>query len=168
MNTVAFFFSFFLLRKTTFVCGSVAGMVWVMLSCRLTSKFLSEKRKKSVKQVSLLTRSAKIETGKVVFLLMNCSLDMSSVIEVQECLLSAAILGVTLFVKLTMVLRGRLLLLSHFSHVRLCVTPWTAAYQAPPSMGFSRQEYWSGLPLPSPQGEAGESSIHCDDLSSLF
>ena len=35
------------------------------------------------------------------------------------------------------------------SHVRLLVTPWTAAYQAPPSMGFSRQEYWSGLPLPS-------------------
>ena len=36
------------------------------------------------------------------------------------------------------------------SHVRLVATPWTAAYQAPPSMGFSRQEYWSGLPLPSP------------------
>jgi len=36
------------------------------------------------------------------------------------------------------------------SHVRLFVTPWTAAYQAPPSMGFSRQEYWSGVPLPSP------------------
>ena len=35
------------------------------------------------------------------------------------------------------------------SHARLLVTPWTAAYQAPPSMGFSRQEYWSGLPLPS-------------------
>ena len=35
------------------------------------------------------------------------------------------------------------------SHVRLLVTPLTAAYQAPPSMGFSRQEYWSGLPLPS-------------------
>ena len=34
--------------------------------------------------------------------------------------------------------------------VRLLVTPWTAAYQAPPSMGFSRQEYWSGVPLPSP------------------
>ena len=32
----------------------------------------------------------------------------------------------------------------------LLVTPWTAAYQAPPSMGFSRQEYWSGVPLPSP------------------
>ena len=38
------------------------------------------------------------------------------------------------------------------SHVRLLATPWTAAHQAPPSMGFSRQEYWSGLPLPSPEG----------------
>ena len=36
------------------------------------------------------------------------------------------------------------------SCVRLFVTPWTAAHQAPPSMGFSRQEYWSGVPLPSP------------------
>ena len=36
------------------------------------------------------------------------------------------------------------------SHVRLFATPWSAAYQAPPSMGFSRQEYWSGVPLPSP------------------
>ena len=42
-----------------------------------------------------------------------------------------------------------LLLLSHFSRVRLCATPWTAAYQALPPMGFSRQEYWSGVPLPS-------------------
>ena len=41
-----------------------------------------------------------------------------------------------------------LLLLSRFSHVRLCATPWTAAYQAPPTTGFSRREYWSGLPLP--------------------
>ena len=40
-----------------------------------------------------------------------------------------------------------LLLLSCFSRVRLCATPWTAAYQAPPSMGFSRQEYCSGVPL---------------------
>ena len=37
------------------------------------------------------------------------------------------------------------------SPARLVATPWTAAYQAPPSMGFSRQEHWSGLPLPSPQ-----------------
>ena len=36
------------------------------------------------------------------------------------------------------------------SRVRILATPWTAAYQAPPSMGFSRQEYWSGVPLPSP------------------
>ena len=44
----------------------------------------------------------------------------------------------------------QLLLLSHFSRVQLCATPWTAAHQAPPSLGFSRQEYWSGVPLPSP------------------
>ena len=37
------------------------------------------------------------------------------------------------------------------SHVRLFATPWTVAYQAPPSMGFSRQQYWSGVPLPSPE-----------------
>ena len=36
------------------------------------------------------------------------------------------------------------------SRARLLVTAWTGAYQAPPSMGFSRQEYWSGVPLPSP------------------
>ena len=36
------------------------------------------------------------------------------------------------------------------SRVRLFATPWTVAHQAPPSMGFSRQEYWSGLPFPSP------------------
>ena len=37
------------------------------------------------------------------------------------------------------------------SHVQLLATPWTTAYQAPPPMGFSRQEYWSGVPLPSPK-----------------
>ena len=36
------------------------------------------------------------------------------------------------------------------SHVRLFATPWTVAHQTPPSMEFSRQEYWSGLPFPSP------------------
>ena len=44
-----------------------------------------------------------------------------------------------------------LLLLSRFSRVRLCVTPQTAAHQAPPSLGFSRQEHWSGLPLLFPK-----------------
>ena len=44
------------------------------------------------------------------------------------------------------------------SRVRLLATPWTAAHQAPPSMGFSRQEYWNGVPLPSP-GELCLSSV---------
>ena len=44
-----------------------------------------------------------------------------------------------------------LLLPSRFSRVRLCATPQTAAHHAPPSTGFSRQEYWSGLPFPSPK-----------------
>ena len=43
------------------------------------------------------------------------------------------------------------------SCVQLLATPWTAAHQAPPSMGFSRQEYWSGVPLPSP----GEQTSGC-------
>ena len=42
------------------------------------------------------------------------------------------------------------------SHVRLLVTPWIAAHQAPPSMGFARQEYWSGVPLPSPMSRDTE------------
>ena len=40
------------------------------------------------------------------------------------------------------------------SHIRLSETPWTVAHQAPPSMGFPRQEYWSGLPFPSPVHES--------------
>ena len=47
-----------------------------------------------------------------------------------------------------------LLLLSRFSRVQLCVTPYTAAHQAPLSLGFSRQEHWSGLPFPSPMHES--------------
>ena len=47
-----------------------------------------------------------------------------------------------------------LLLLSHFSRVRLCVTPEMAAQQAPRSLEFSRQEHWSGLPFPSPMHES--------------
>ena len=43
-----------------------------------------------------------------------------------------------------------LLLLSRFSRVQLCATPQTAAQQGPPSLGFSRQEHWSGLSYPSP------------------
>ena len=47
------------------------------------------------------------------------------------------------------------------SHVQLFVTPWTAAYQAPLSMGFSRQEYWSGEPLPSPPGNTSDKESAC-------
>ena len=43
------------------------------------------------------------------------------------------------------------MLVKLLSRVRLSVTPWTVAYQAPPSMGFSKQEYWCGLPFPSPE-----------------
>ena len=46
------------------------------------------------------------------------------------------------------------MLLSRFSRVWLCVTPEMAAHQAPPSLGFSRQEHWSGLPFPSPMHES--------------
>ena len=51
-----------------------------------------------------------------------------------------------------------LLLLSCFSRVQLCATPETAANQAPPSLGFSRQEHWSGLPFPSPMMEVKSES----------
>ena len=46
-----------------------------------------------------------------------------------------------------------------FSHVQLFVAPWTAAYQAPPSLGFSRQEYWNGVPLPSLNRRKGGSIV---------
>ena len=54
------------------------------------------------------------------------------------------------------VMTNLLLLLSRFSRVRLCVTPEMAAHQAPLSLGFSRQEHWSGLPFSSPMHESGK------------
>ena len=48
------------------------------------------------------------------------------------------------------------------SRVRLLATPWTAAYQAPPPMGFSRQEYWSGVPLPSPKRSLGPDNFNSE------
>ena len=57
-----------------------------------------------------------------------------------------------------------LLLLSRFSRVRLCVTSETAAHQAPPSLGFSKQEHWSRLPFPSPVHES-EVTQSCPTLS---
>ena len=58
-----------------------------------------------------------------------------------------------------------LLLLSRFSRVQPCATPWTAAHQAPPSLGFSRQEHWSGLPFPSPMHESGKWKVKVKLLS---
>ena len=45
------------------------------------------------------------------------------------------------------------------SRIRLVATPWTAAYQAPPSVGLSGQQYWSGVPLPSPENAAGSCKL---------
>ena len=61
-----------------------------------------------------------------------------------------------------------LLLLSRFSRVRLCATPWTAAYQASPSMRFSRQEHWSGLPFPSPMHESEKWKVKVKSLSRVW
>ena len=57
-----------------------------------------------------------------------------------------------------------LMLLSRFSRVRLCATPQMAAHQAPPSLGFSPQEHWSGLPFPPPMHE-NEVAQSCLTLS---
>ena len=55
------------------------------------------------------------------------------------------------------------------SLVRLLATPWTVAHQAPPSMGFSRQEYWSGVPLPSPIADLVSSiSVHILKINLLL
>ena len=58
--------------------------------------------------------------------------------------------GSLLLYKISIWLLLLLLLLSRFSRVQLCATPEMTAHQAPPSLGFSRQEHWSGLPFPSP------------------
>ena len=54
------------------------------------------------------------------------------------------------------------------SRVRLFETPWTAAHQAPPSMGFSRQEYWSGVPLPFPYGTMNWFKIGKGGLQAIY
>ena len=55
-----------------------------------------------------------------------------------------------------------------FSHVRLFVTPWTVAYQAPPSMEFSRQEYWNGLPFPSPESQRKAMPKNVQTIAQLY
>ena len=63
-------------------------------------------------------------------------------------------------------------MISHFSHVQVFVTLWTVAHQAPLSMGFSRQEYWSGLPCPLPgdlpNAEIEPTALTCHALADKF
>ena len=57
-------------------------------------------------------------------------------------------------------------MLSHFSRVQLCETVWTVAHQAPLSMGFSRPEFWSGLPCPPTSGDLPDAGIEPASLKS--
>ena len=68
-----------------------------------------------------------------------------------DCLISLSNVHLKFFQVFSFLL---LLLLSRFSRVQLCMTPKMSAHQAPPSLGFSRQEHWSGLPFPSPMCES--------------
>ena len=81
---------------------------------------------------------------------------MTSVSLLQRHLLAQNVLGFNFLIqqmKEVLLVLLLLLLLSRFSRVRLCATPETAAHQVHPSLGFSRQEHWSGLPFPSPMHE---------------
>ena len=82
---------------------------------------------------------------------------MLQFLETKAFLGAGVMLGITI-----------LLLLSRFSRVRLCATPQTAAHQAPPSLGFSRQEHWSGLPFPPPMHESEKEYICCQKISQVF
>ena len=79
---------------------------------------------------------------------------------------------VTLIIYLIRRVKRKKVKLKSLSHVQLFGTPWTVAYQAPPSMRFSRQEHWSGLPLPSPGDlpnpgiESGSPIVQADALPS--
>ena len=79
------------------------------------------------------------------------SLFTSTISLTQIVIIVSWLISIAYFLPLCSLL---LLLLSRFSRVRLCATPWMAAHQAPPSLGFSRQEHWSGLPFPSPLRES--------------
>ena len=84
--------------------------------------------------------------------------------------LSWALLHIASYKLMAQLKRGKKV--KSLSHVRLFAAPWTVAYWAPPSMGFSRQEYWSGMPFPSPEDlsdsgiEPGSPTLQADTLSS--
>ena len=81
---------------------------------------------------------------------MNNSIEFKSFLQVTEL---GTILATEIFKSVgSSLMAGKKVKVKSLSRVQLFATPWTVVYQAPPSMGFSRQEYWSGLPFPSPGG----------------
>ena len=85
-----------------------------------------------------------------IFIFSHCY----GIISLAELLLNFGCSPLSITLILCGVLLLLLLLLSRFSRVQLCATPETAAHQAPLSLGFSRQEHWSGLSFPSPRQES--------------
>ena len=92
----------------------------------------------SKSQGSRLNRTEPKPISKLLAISTPARLPCGYVLEVQRTFKE-------LVMKCSTCMRAQLL-----SHVQLCVTPWAVVHQAPLSMGFSRQEYWSGLPLPPP------------------
>ena len=109
-------------------------------------KFNIQKTKITASGPSWETDGEMMETvSDFIFLGSKITADGDCSHEIKRCLL----LGRKAMTNLLL-----LLLLSRFNRVRLCLTPQTATHQAPPSLGFSRQEHWSGLPFPSPMHES--------------
>ena len=102
----------------------------------------------------------------IFFLPKRCVLTFKNNIVIYMCVCVCVCVCIHIYIYIVKV---KLKLLSH---VRLFATPWTVAYQAPPSVGFSRQEYWSGLPFPSPGDlpnpgiEPGSPALQADALPS--
>ena len=111
--------------------------------------FLSIKSERAVSQSSLEKHAGFFASWGILVLLLDVKREGRSE-KVERCFMYSLLL---------------LLLLSRFSRVWLCATPWTAAHQAPPSLGFSRQEHWSGLPFPSPMNDSEKWKWSCSVVS---
>ena len=88
----------------------------------------------------------------------------------SHCAFSATVLGglereLSSLLTRTLTLQDQCLCVSYFSHVQFFATPWTVARQAPLFMGFSRQEYWGGLPFPSPGDLPDQQIEHTSTVS---
>ena len=134
--------------------------MWSILEnvpCALEKKVYSCAFGWNVLKISRRSISSNVSFKTCVSLLIFCfddlSIGVSGVLKsptIIELLLISPFMSV--FVLCTEVLLCCKVKVKSLSCVRLFATPWTVAYQASPSMGFSRQEYWSGVPLPSPGG----------------